>query len=178
LSSRQLSKLMIAGNHKPRLRTVDEAIKRRFHLIPFAVTIRPEQRDKDLAEKLKVEWPAILRWMAEGCLEWQRIGLCPPQAVIDATNKYLEAEDSIGTWIEERCELKSTYEDTSANLFASWKAWAMLNGEEPGSSKLFSEKLQGKGLRRKSIGHKKARGFGGIRVIKAEQPPPQGYRDD
>ncbi len=32
-------KLVIAGNHKPSLRSVDEAIRRRFHLIPFAVTI-------------------------------------------------------------------------------------------------------------------------------------------
>src|SRR5205807_4030130 len=32
-------KLMIAGNHRPRLRSVDEAIRRRFQLIPFAVTI-------------------------------------------------------------------------------------------------------------------------------------------
>ena len=32
-------KLIVAGNHKPGLRSVDEAIKRRFHLIPFAVTI-------------------------------------------------------------------------------------------------------------------------------------------
>jgi putative DNA primase/helicase len=67
-------KLMIAGNHKPRLRSVDEAMRRRFHLIPFAVTIPPEHRDKNLADKLKPEWPAILRWMADGCLEWQRIG--------------------------------------------------------------------------------------------------------
>src|SRR5438874_5430904 len=37
-------KLMIAGNHKPSLRSVDEAIRRRFHLIPFAVTIPPEER--------------------------------------------------------------------------------------------------------------------------------------
>jgi putative DNA primase/helicase len=36
-------KLMIAGNHKPRLRSVDEAIRRRFHLIPFAVTIPPSR---------------------------------------------------------------------------------------------------------------------------------------
>ena len=35
-------KLMIAGNHKPSLRGVDEAIRRRIHLVPFAVTI-PER---------------------------------------------------------------------------------------------------------------------------------------
>jgi putative DNA primase/helicase len=37
--------LLIAGNHKPGLRSVDEAIRRRFHLIPFAVTIAAADRD-------------------------------------------------------------------------------------------------------------------------------------
>ena len=32
-------KLMIVGNHKPSLPSVDEAIRRRFHLVPFTVTI-------------------------------------------------------------------------------------------------------------------------------------------
>ena len=49
-------KLIIAGNHKPGLRSVDEAIRRRFHLVPFAVTIPPEDRDIDLANKLRTEW--------------------------------------------------------------------------------------------------------------------------
>jgi putative DNA primase/helicase len=92
-------KLMIAGNHKPRLRTVDEAIRRRFHLIPFAVTIPHEQRDKHLTEKLEAEWPAILRWMIDGNYQWQEIGLAPPDAVLAATDDYLEAEDSMATWI-------------------------------------------------------------------------------
>ena len=46
-------KLAIAGNHKPGLRSVDEAIRRRLNLIPFAVTIPPAERDLQLAEKLK-----------------------------------------------------------------------------------------------------------------------------
>jgi putative DNA primase/helicase len=49
-------KLMISGNHKPSLRNVDEAIRRRIHLVPFTVTIPPAERDKDLPEKLKAEW--------------------------------------------------------------------------------------------------------------------------
>jgi putative DNA primase/helicase len=54
-------KLLIAGNHKPTLRSVDEAIKRRFNLIPFTVTIPAEERDPDFAEKkLQPEWPGIL----------------------------------------------------------------------------------------------------------------------
>ena len=54
-------KLLISGNHKPGLRSVDEAIRRRFHLIPFTVTIPPEERDPELAEKLKAEWPGDSR---------------------------------------------------------------------------------------------------------------------
>jgi putative DNA primase/helicase len=159
-------KLMIAGNHKPCLRTVDEAMRRRFHLIPFNVTIPKEERNKDLSEELEAEWPAILRWMVNGCTAWLKDGLNPPQAVIDATNKYLTDEDSIAIWIEERCETHG--EDTSANLFKSWKEWAELTGEPVGSSKLFSEKLQGRGFETKRIGHKRDRGFVGITVVKKE----------
>jgi putative DNA primase/helicase len=43
-------KLIIAGNHKPGLRSVDEAIRRRFHLVPFTVTIPEEERDETLTE--------------------------------------------------------------------------------------------------------------------------------
>ena len=53
-------KLVIAGNHKPSLRSVDESMRRRFNLLPFTVTIPPEDRDRDLPEKLKAEWPGIL----------------------------------------------------------------------------------------------------------------------
>ena len=92
-------KLLIAGNHKPSLRTVDEAIRRRFHLIPFTVTIPPDQRDTTLGDRLKDEWPGILAWAIEGCIEWHGKGLAAPKAVIDATAKYLEAEDAIDAWI-------------------------------------------------------------------------------
>jgi putative DNA primase/helicase len=81
-------KLLIAGNHKPALRSVDEAIRRRFNLIPFTVTIPPEDRDGTLTERLKSEWPGILAWMVQGCLQWQREGLNPPQTVRDATAEF------------------------------------------------------------------------------------------
>lgn len=96
-------KLVIAGNHKPGLRSVDEAIRRRFHLVPFTVTIPPEERDLNLRDKLKAEWPGILQWLIDGCLSWQQKGLCPPQAVVDATAAYLDAEDALSAWIDECC---------------------------------------------------------------------------
>ena len=45
--------------------------RRRFHLVPFAVTIPPAERDHGLAEKFKAEWPGILGWTIDGCLAWQ-----------------------------------------------------------------------------------------------------------
>ena len=56
-------KLIITGNHKPGLRSVDEAMRRRFHLIPFAAKIPAEKRDPKLIEKLNAELPGILTWM-------------------------------------------------------------------------------------------------------------------
>src|ERR1700730_7190111 len=170
------------GKHKPGLQSVDEAMRRRLNLIPFNVTIPKENRDPYLAEKLKAEWPGILTWMIDGCLLWQEEGrLNPPQAVITATDEYLQSEDAIATWIADRCELNASYEDTTAELFKSWKAWAELMRENIGSARAFSNKLVSRpGIRRKDIGHSKARGFSGIRVIKIEEPPLREsfYRDD
>ena len=75
-------KLVMAGNHKPGLGSVDEAIRRRFHLIPFDFTVPEKERDPGLAEKLHAEWPGILAWMIQGCLKWQSQKLNAPAAVI------------------------------------------------------------------------------------------------
>ena len=82
-------KLVIAANHKPSLRSVDEAIRSRFNLIPFLVTIPLDQRDLQLGETLKAEWSGILQWMIDGCVSWQELGLAPPKSVTDATTAYL-----------------------------------------------------------------------------------------
>ena len=78
-------KLIVAGNHKPAIRNVDEAMRRRLHLIPFTVTIPPAQRDQRLPEKLMAERDGIMAWAADGCREWQRVGLRAPRAVSAAT---------------------------------------------------------------------------------------------
>lgn len=94
-------KLTVAGNHKPGLRNVDEAMRRRFLMVPF--NHRPAHPDPDLARKLRAEWPGILAWMIEGCRDWQRHGLVRPDAVTEATRDYFEAQDVMGRWLKERC---------------------------------------------------------------------------
>ncbi len=141
-------KLLIAGNHKPGLRSVDEAIRRRLHLIPFKITIPAAERDAQLQEKLQSEYPAILRWAVEGCAQWQRQGLNPPAAVLDATAEYLSAEDRIAQWIEEQCNVGRSYSATAGELYRSWKAWCESTGEKPTSQKRFSQNLEDRGFER------------------------------
>ena len=163
-------KLLISGNHKPGLRNVDEAIRRRLHLVPFVVTIPPDQRDPQLRDKLRAEWPGILQWAIDGCLAWRRDGLKPPQIVVDATAEYLASEDAVRIWIEECCELGLADFALSADLFTSWEAWAKAAGEKVGSRKALSQRLLDRGFRAGRFGAKSARGFEGLRVRGAKQP--------
>lgn len=131
-------KLVVSGNHKPRLRAVNVAIRRRMNLLPFTVTISDEERDPQLGDKLKAEWPGILKWMIAGCLEWQRIGLQPPQAMVDATDEYLNEEDTLGQFLEQVCVIDPNLEVSSADLFKAWKTWATENNAFVGSQKMFA----------------------------------------
>lgn len=156
-------KLVIAGNHKPGLRTVDEAMRRRFNLLPFTVTVPAAERDLELTEKLREEWGGILRWMIDGCLAWQSVGLQAPTVVSDATTSYFFAEDALARWIEDRTETgKPDSWETATALFSDWKAWAESNGEFVGSQKRFSENLTVRGFAQART--KAARGFRGIRL--------------
>jgi putative DNA primase/helicase len=139
-------KLMIAGNHKPGLRGVDEAIRRRFYLVPFLVKFA--NPNKELSNTLRAEWPGILRWAIDGCLEWQRIGLAPPEIVRNATSSYLAQEDVIEQWLDARCARDAMYQERSVILFADWKAWAESAGEYVGSQKRFTQALEDRGFTR------------------------------
>lgn len=154
-------KLLIAGNHRPGLRNVDEAIRRRFNLIPFAVRIPPEMRDKDLPEKLTAEWPGILKWAIAGARSWHENGLQAPAVVLSATEEYLGAEDAAGNWLTECCVEHGTLHTGASELYASWKAWAEGAGEHVGSQKAFSQRIVGKDFKAKRLPDGKA-GFLGI----------------
>jgi putative DNA primase/helicase len=165
-------KLLIAGNHKPSLRSVDEAIRRRLHLVPFTVTIPEDERDEQLAEKLKGEWPGILAWAIEGAVEWGMMGLQPPEAVRLATEQYLEAEDTLVRWIEESCNVGQTFAATTAHLYRSWREWCETSGEYAGSLKRFSQNLEARDFERTRIGATSSRGFRGL-CPKTEQYAPE-----
>ena len=142
---RPTHKLMVAGNHKPSLRNVDEAIRRRFMLVPFGVCIPEDERDPQLAKKLEAEWPAILCWMVDGCLEWQRDGLKIPAAVREATDNYLADQDTLAQWVDEWLipDLQSFV--LSRSLFTNWKLWCDERNLPAGTETAFVDSLKDRG---------------------------------
>ncbi|TDQ41881.1 phage/plasmid primase, P4 family [Tepidicella xavieri] len=165
-------KLFVAGNHKPAIRNIDEAMKRRLHLIPFTITVPPERRDKHLQQKLLAERDGILAWAVEGCLAWQRLGrLDPPRCVVEATEEYFEAEDALGRWLDERCVREPNAKSLTAELFNDWRQWAEAAGEFVGAQRRFSDLLITRGFDkwRNGMG---VRGFQGIGL---KHPPTASY---
>jgi putative DNA primase/helicase len=160
-------KLFIAGNHKPRIGSVDEAMRRRLLLVPFTVRIPAGERDAGLAEKLWDERAAILRWCLDGCLQWQRDGLAAPACVLEATTEYFRSQDNIGEWLEDATEEQDDTAFTRMSiLFASWKAWCEERNIKPGSTMALSGLLEDRGYEKRRESHSGQRGFARIVVRK------------
>ena len=161
-------KLCIIGNHRPTLANVDDALKRRLNFVPF--TNKPAVKDLKLEEHLRGEWPAILRWMIDGCLDWQKNGLIRPAAVSDDTERYFSDQDLMGQWLEDLCQVDvkdPTLWDRSAALFSSWKVYAEKSGERVSSTKSFADAMRKRGFspQKRNGG---VRAIGGVRLVENE----------
>lgn len=142
-------KLVIIGNHKPSIKTLDDAIKRRINIIPFIQ--KPQKVDPDLNKKLRKEYPAILRWMINGCIDWQKHGLQRPECVKQATEDYFEDQDLFSQWINQCCNIHFEFKGKSNALFDSWKKFAEDNNIKAGNSKSFKSSMERRGFQHKSI---------------------------
>jgi putative DNA primase/helicase len=143
-------KLMIVGNHKPKIGVVNDAARRRFNIAPFVQ--KPKEPDPQLGDKLRAEYPAILRWMINGCLDWRKHGLVRPKVVSNTTADYFDEQDTFGRWLEEKCIRAVGLKEGSSNLYASWKGFAADNGEEAGSSISFASRMAERNFEKKKSG--------------------------
>lgn len=157
--------LFLLTNSRPGAPGSDFAFWRRVHLIEFAAQFceKPESPgeyliDKGLGRALRDEAPGILAWMIDGCLEWQKFGLNPPAAVIEATSRYRSEEDLLGQFLDEYCELGVDFQERAADLYDQFKEWFRANcGSREPSQKVFGGWMvkrfeRGKGKPRKYFG--------------------------
>jgi len=152
--------LIIVGNQKPGLRVVDEAMRSRIHLVPFGVTIPEAERDTGLPDALQAEYGGVLAWAAEGCRQWQEIGLAPPAAVIATTLAYLADEDSLEGWIVECCERSGQVTLKAAHR--SYSSWCEQNSQSPLGRNTFADQLEARGFTRSKDSRNKSPAFAGL----------------
>ena len=88
--------LWLQTNYLPEIAGRDRGIWSRIWVVKWEATFSDDDQDKDLGETLAGEAPGIIRWLVEGCLEWQQHGLAEPEAVIRETLAYRRAEDVLG----------------------------------------------------------------------------------
>lgn len=141
-------KIWMGTNHKPKIKETDDGIWRRIKLIPFEVTIPPNERDGELLAKLRRELPGILAWAVKGCLDWQKQGLNPPDEVNMATDTYRSEMDVLQAFLSECIAKKEGAYVKSGDLYKVYTEWCEENGERPFSSTKLSLKLKERGIQK------------------------------
>jgi putative DNA primase/helicase len=151
-------KLFLVANHKPVVRGTDHGTWRRIKLIPFTATIQESAKDPELLDKLKAEWPGILRWAVEGCLAWQRDGLGEPNEVTEATAEYRGEQDLLAGFIAEVCFVHVEAKAQTSVLYERYQEWS---GDRETSQKAFTRAMEAKGYLSEA-GHGNRRFYKGI----------------
>ncbi len=144
-------KIFMATNHKPRIRGADNGIWRRIKMIPFTVTIPPEQRDKKLTEKLIAENSGILNWLLAGYVMWKKEGLTmEPDAVRNANEEYRMDMDVVGTFVNECLDIDASMKWRLNNtlLYNTYMKWCTKNNERLQSQKWLTQRMVEKGFKR------------------------------
>lgn len=145
-------RLIIRGNHKPAITGQDDGIWRRLRLVPFTVSIPPDEQDKHLLQKLTAELSGILNWAIEGCLEWQREGLKPPEIITEAVRAYREESDVLGRFIAEHCEVRKLAQVKAGIFFSAYQSYCERASEKWVPSRDLPGEMLRRGFTRKRIG--------------------------
>jgi len=114
-------KLWLVANDQPRVRGTDEAFWRRVRVIPLTIKIPEAERDPDLPNKLRNEWPGILAWAVRGCLKWQSSNLEMPGVVERATKGLRKEMDHLKRFVSEQVDIahqvsKSAHRSCSTDM--------------------------------------------------------------
>ena len=91
-------------DHLPKIKVIDDAIRRRILIVPAGETLPTEEQDPEVKRAmLGEEQPGILARMMKEAVRFYNEGrLEIPQAVKRATDNYFRDADPVGRWIEER----------------------------------------------------------------------------
>lgn len=135
--------LFLHTNHVPYGLTSDFAMRQRMLLVEFpnmyvddveesqkkypAWSERFRKKNNLLKEDLQKDGlSGVLRWLVEGCQEWQERGLDPPDAIIKAVDKLSAEEDYVGQFVGDCLDLVPDHPDTKMPckaMYAAFEWW-------------------------------------------------------
>jgi putative DNA primase/helicase len=153
-------KLFLATNNKPVIRGSDKAIWRRIMFIRFPLELAKEDQDAELPHKLWAEASGILAWLVRGCLQWQEMGLDPPEEVLKATAEYRAEMDALQDFLKDKCLVDPELSECAANLYKAYGTWA----DEQGLTEKERLKQRSFGICLSEQGLMKTRTTGGLRI--------------
>ena len=159
-------KIWLSSNHPINADPDDDAVWSRIRLIEFPNSYLGRE-DKTLKEALRQPeaMRGVLAWLVEGAKKWYLLGpsgLPELQRFIIAKDEQRSEIDTVQQWIDECCEVGSSYRTTSAALYSSYRDWASRNGVQIKAQIGLSRVLGVKGYTAKNLDN--LRGFVGIRV--------------
>ena len=138
-------KPFIATNHKPNIPDGDEGVFRRLKVIAFHLSI--PNPDPAVAARLKRDPESILSWALQGFVDYATLGgLKAPQSILADTRLYQADQDSVQNWLDDCCDIHPSYKTPTAELYASYEAWATKMGLGRFSAKRLSQRLEEKGF--------------------------------
>ncbi|MDG5467276.1 phage/plasmid primase, P4 family [Deltaproteobacteria bacterium IMCC39524] len=144
-------KVYLATNYKPEIRGADHGIWRRLRLIPFSVRIAENRKDMELDKKLLGEIDGILNWAVEGCLLWQREGLCSPQIMEDAVKQYRSEMDVLTDFIDTCCVSSPGLRIKKTPFYEKYKVHCYEYGAKPLAVKALRSELLQRGFIEKTL---------------------------
>jgi putative DNA primase/helicase len=136
-------KFLIYGNHRPRLSSINQAIRSRIKMVRFGADFS-SNGDPLLPAKLKEEDPNILRWLIDGHLKWVKNNRQLPKclAVEAEMDSYIEVQATVDNWIKECISPTPSTWTTAETLYESYKCWKQSRGEFPSSMVVWSESMK------------------------------------
>ncbi|HEM4402356.1 TPA: primase C-terminal domain-containing protein [Streptococcus suis] len=124
--------LVLYTNHLPKVGANDDGIWRRLIVIPFNAMITGKSDVKNFADYLfEHAAPAIMAWIIEGSEKAIKADFKTklPKVVRESVKAYREANDWLGHFIEECCEVVDGFKQKSGDLYSAYRAYASQNGE-------------------------------------------------
>lgn len=141
--------LWLETNHLPAVTDDTVFSSNRIFVIEFNEQFTEGNQDKNLKELFAApeNRPTILKWLFDGCEDYIKNGLNPPECVLEATRNYRKLHDRIGNFLEERCEFGEDKKVIRGALYSAYSQWCVKpdNRYKPMGSTTFYNEIAGRG---------------------------------